>query len=245
MLLHDKMVQEGHTLFRWRSYLPFLLLAYMAPTLIQYDQFLGSPTADFAWTLFCFVVSAAGIMVRFAVVGYSHDGASGRNTKKQIARSLNTDGLYSLTRNPLYFGNFLMLLGIIIWVHDIWLLTIFLLAFYLHYERIILTEESFLIEKFGDEYREWANRVPAFWPRFAQPQSPALSFSLKRVLRKEPSSFLGLVVAFVLLEALSNLALHGDYYLAPFWTGLLIVGVTQFVILVAIKKSTNWLKTKR
>ena len=245
MLLHDKMVQEGHTLFRWRSYLPFLLLAYMAPTMIQYDYFLGSPTANLVWALFCFAVATAGFLVRCAVVGYSHDGASGRNTKEQVARALNTDGIYSLTRNPLYFGNFLMILGVILWVHDIWLLTIYLLAFYVYYERIIMTEESFLTEKFGDEYREWASRTPAFWPRLARPRTPALPFSLKRVLRKEPSSFLGLVVAFVLLDALSNLALYGSLHLAPLWAALLVIGVALFVILVAVKKSTKWLNTKR
>ncbi|MGB8874133.1 MAG: hypothetical protein WCC75_12145, partial [Desulfobaccales bacterium] len=39
-------------------------------------------------------------------------GTSGRNTQGQVAETLNTTGIYSLVRNPLYLGNFLIWLGL-------------------------------------------------------------------------------------------------------------------------------------
>ncbi|MGC9453013.1 MAG: methyltransferase family protein, partial [Oceanipulchritudo sp.] len=51
-------------------------------------------------------------------------GTSGRNTKQQVAYSLNTTGFYSVVRNPLYLGNFFMYLGIALFTHHWWLVLV-------------------------------------------------------------------------------------------------------------------------
>ncbi|NLL27934.1 MAG: DUF1295 domain-containing protein [Bacteroidales bacterium] len=43
-------------------------------------------------------------------------GISGKNTEKQIADFLNTKGMYSIVRHPLYLGDFLMWLGLFIYI---------------------------------------------------------------------------------------------------------------------------------
>ena len=51
----------------------------------------------------CFV----GFLVRFYTIATSAKDTSGRNTKQQVANSLNTKGIYSIIRHPLYFGNYM------------------------------------------------------------------------------------------------------------------------------------------
>ena len=47
-------------------------------------------------------------------------GTSGRNTAKQVADTLNTTGLYSLTRNPLYLGNAVIYMAIACFLQNVW-----------------------------------------------------------------------------------------------------------------------------
>lgn len=52
-------------------------------------------------------VGLFGFLIRIYTIGFTPKNTLGRNTKEeQIAGELNTKGLYSLTRNPLYVGNF-------------------------------------------------------------------------------------------------------------------------------------------
>ncbi|MBF0254846.1 MAG: hypothetical protein HQL11_06975 [Candidatus Omnitrophica bacterium] len=62
---------------------------------------------DTAWEIFCIAVSFAGLFLRAAVVGVVPKDTSGRNTGGQLARSLNTTGMYSVSRNPIYLADFL------------------------------------------------------------------------------------------------------------------------------------------
>ena len=90
---------------------------------------------------------------------------SGRNTVQgQIADELNTKGLYSIVRNPLYVGNYFLWLGIAMLTCNPWFIAIFTLIFWIYYERIVFAEEEFLRKKFGDAYLEWTVRTPIFIP---------------------------------------------------------------------------------
>ena len=81
------------------------------------------------------------------------------------AQRLATWGPYALMRNPLYFGNGLIGLG---WglMAGPWAAIVFLIGFAVLYGFIIIPyEESFLSEKFGDEYEDYKNNVGTFFPR--------------------------------------------------------------------------------
>ena len=71
-----------------------------------------------------------------------------------------------------------------------WLPVIYVLAFWLYYERIMFAEESFLRQKFGETYQQWAATTPAFLPRFSQWRKPSLPFSWLNVLRREYSGLM-------------------------------------------------------
>ena len=80
------------------------------------------------------------------------------------AQKLATTGAYSLMRNPLYFGNFLIGLGWSI-IAGVIPVIIFVVSFYILYCVVIIPhEEKFLLSKFGLEYSNYCKNVKRFWP---------------------------------------------------------------------------------
>lgn len=68
-------------------------------------------------------------------------------------------GIYSITRNPMYLGLALMLLGFCVYLgNPLSLIVIIAFIIYItHYQ--ILPEERVLIRKFGKSYQEYLNKV--------------------------------------------------------------------------------------
>ena len=120
------------------------------------------------WQVFCLGISFSGLVLRVIIVGRAPLGTSGRNTREQVANSLTTTGLYSVVRHPLYLGNYLILTGIILLPHTWWLVVLTSCLFALYYERIMLAEEAFLRQQFGETFETWAATTPAFIPQTAR-----------------------------------------------------------------------------
>lgn len=87
-----------------------------------------------------------------------------------------------------------MMLSPVLLVGNFLFVIVFMLAFWLYYERIIFAEESFLHSKFGLDYLQWAHSTPCFLPSFARYVSPKLPFSWKTMLRKEFNSIFALAI---------------------------------------------------
>lgn len=194
----------GTFFFRWRGYLflflsPIILLSFMG-----FSYRIGSPTFEFLWEVGCFLISLLGLSVRVLTVGVVPRGTSGRGTKNPRADVLNTAGMYSIVRHPLYLGNYLIVLGISLFPRS-WALPIIVsLAFILHYERVIFGEERYLESKFGDKFRVWAARVPIIIPRFRNYQPSGLSFSWKAALKREFYGLFGITAAFLGLDTFGD-----------------------------------------
>ena len=89
-------------------------------------------------------VGLFGFLIRIYTIGFTPKNTLGRNTKEdQIAGELNTKGLYSLTRNPLYVVIFIGM-GAVLFTGVFWFFILFIFIFWLYYERIIFAEEFFL-----------------------------------------------------------------------------------------------------
>jgi protein-S-isoprenylcysteine O-methyltransferase Ste14 len=194
-MLRQELERQGDWLFRWRSYLPLPVIALLLPALWHFRYPEGSYSLHLLWTSFCLLVALSGLAVRAMAVGHAPRGTSGRNTRLQKADSLNTTGLYSVVRHPLYVGNALMWLGVALFPRSLWMLGVTMLAYWLLYERIMLAEETFLSRKFGAAYDEWAARTPAFIPRLSGWREPALPFCWRTVLRREYSGLLGVIAS--------------------------------------------------
>lgn len=193
MALREEFERTGNWLFRWRSYLPVLFFG-IALLSLRHAKPLEDNIVQCLWEIFCLSVSHAGLAIRILTVGFSQNRTSGRNTSGQVAQSLNTTGLYSMTRHPLYLGNFLVWFGVSLFPMVWWLPVLSILIFCIYYERIMFAEEEYLRKKFGETYTEWAEKTPAFIPSFKNYVKHSLPFSSKKVLRKEYDGFFAIAV---------------------------------------------------
>ena len=245
MALIEEFEKAGHWLFRWRSYLPLLLLSVFLLAMKNFEYMGHDHRLDQLWELVCLAVSFFGLSLRAITIGYAPSGTSGRRTKRQKAEILNKTGMYSIVRNPLYLGNFFIWLGISMFFHLWWVSLICILIFWLYYERIIFAEEAFLRKKFGIEFEEWARHTPAFWPRVKTYTKPDVPFSFKKVLGKEYTGFFGIIATMTCLEIVGDVIVEGKLMLDFMWMVLFSIGLSVYVIVRVFKKKTQILSVKK
>lgn len=239
MALKEELERHGDWLFKWRSYLPLLILPVVVVALkdFEYLERVFGDTIDDLWQGFCIIVSLSGLVIRCITVGYVPKETSGRNTKRQKAESLNTTGMYSIVRHPLYLGNFFIMLGAASFVEVWWLTLIFVLSFWLYYERIIIAEEEFLRRKFENVYVDWSGKTPAFLPRFRNWQKPELPFSFKAVAAREYTTLFVIIASFSFMDITGDIFVEGKLDLA--WAAVFIAGVILYSTLRILKKKTK------
>ena len=107
MSLRTELENTGSWLFRHRSYLPLLITPFFLVGMVSFTYLSQNHTLNEAWQIFCMLVSFLGLAVRIITVGRGPIGTSGRNTREQVANTLNTTGICSAVRHPLYLGNIL------------------------------------------------------------------------------------------------------------------------------------------
>ena len=70
-----------------------------------------------------------------------------------------TEGLFRISRNPVYLGTFLIFIGIGIACAS-WLFLLLIAVFMVLYDILIAPEERWCLEKYGTAYQEYVNRTP-------------------------------------------------------------------------------------
>ncbi len=251
MILNDVLAKQGNFLFRWRSFIPLLLLFPGAMAFADSAMFENKygDLAEECWVVIGLAIAISGLAIRWITVGFVPGRTSGRNTKVQRADILNTDGMYSIVRNPLYLGNFFTILGLLVSLKVWWFVLIGCLAYWLYIERIIAAEEKFLTEKFGAVYSDWASETPVFIPRLGLWRQPELPFCIKTVLKREYNGIMAVATAFFITEFLVDVVFEGEQVVQwaredwPWIAGFMLAAVI-FVILRTIKKTTSFLKVE-
>ncbi|MDA3814690.1 MAG: isoprenylcysteine carboxylmethyltransferase family protein [Candidatus Cloacimonetes bacterium] len=239
MILKELFNEQGSWLFKHRSYLPTLLIPLVVIGIFTSQFKLSNSLYANLYNWFCVVISTLGFYIRIITIGQVPRKTSGRNTKKQIAETLNTTGIYSIFRHPLYVGNFLMWLGIFFYTRSIWTVIVFILIFWLYYERIMYTEEAFLSNKFGDVYDKWAKHTPAVIPKFSLHCKSTFSFSMKNVFKREYSGFLGLVISFVLVANLNICFAVKKITYSRESLIILLISIVIYAVIRSLKKFTK------
>jgi len=237
LALHEEFVRTGGTLFRWRSYLPLVFLPVFVVALGDAATAGRSEAWNDGWEMLCLAVSISGLAFRGWAIGRTPHRTSGRNTREQVADSLNTTGPYSLVRHPLYVGNFLIWLGIAMFPQSWGVLAASVLAYVLYYERIMFAEEAFLSDRFGDEFAAWSATTPAVIPRFGGWRPALLPFSWRVVLRREYSGFFAIACVFTFLTMVREYHSEGRLHLDAGWAAFLAFSVVVYVALRRAKQS--------
>ncbi|HWR74587.1 MAG TPA: isoprenylcysteine carboxylmethyltransferase family protein [Bacteroidales bacterium] len=239
MSLVHELEKSGNWLFRRRGWLPVIILVLGAGYLFIANR--SVIYFNLTWELICVFVSVAGELIRSYTVGYVPRNTSGRNVLDQMADELNTSGIYSIVRHPLYVGNFLMWLGPVLFLRSVWCVIIFVLAYWIYYERIIFAEEQYLRRKFGEEYDTWAFRVRSVIPRFRNFIRPDLAFSFRNVLKREYNSIANLFIVFAILDVIRNIAVTGKVYMEPLYITLLVAALIFWAVVRYLVKRTKFL----
>ena len=191
------------------------------------------------------IVSLLGEAIRIITVGHAPRNTSGRNTTEgQVADVINTSGIYSIIRHPLYVGNLLMWLGPVLFIRSGWFTLLFLLSYWIYYERIMFAEEQFLRKKFGEAYDKWSASVPAVLPKSFKYIKPVLPFSVKTVLHREYNSFFNVFLIFLALDIFRNFTLTGSFYVTPLWLWMFCCAFLFWLVIRFIWKKTNLLKVE-
>ena len=138
-------------------------------------------------------LAAAGIAVRAWASGHLRKMAE-----------LTTSGPYAYTRNPLYFGTFLMVAGAAVAAGRWWLVLLVAGLFLAVYGPVMLAEVDTMRALFPDAYDRWAGEVPLFVPRVLPARSADRKnrFDARLYLRyREYRAALGLAAVLAVLVA--------------------------------------------
>lgn len=98
-----------------------------------------------------------GFLFRISARGYKAEMSANGST-------LVRGGLYCLMRNPMYFGIVLIGLGVVLVLFQWWAFLLFIILFLALYLPQINREEDDLTRRFGEEYKDYFNKTPKYFP---------------------------------------------------------------------------------
>jgi protein-S-isoprenylcysteine O-methyltransferase Ste14 len=257
MALIQSFQKSGNFLFKYRGQIPLLLFIIGVPYLLLNNTCLYSLLAQqdncsrifiTIITIVAVIISLIGFLIRIYTIGTTPHGTSGRNRDKQVAEQLNSTGIYSVVRHPLYLGNYLMWAGLLIFTMDISLFLLISLIYWIYYERIMLVEEQFIESRFGAQFQLWANRTNAIFPSFKHYEKTTIPFSVKPALRREYSGLFAMSFTYAVVDYFTYCRI---WWLlparAPFqWIrpSLYVLAASLFIMLIlrTLKHHTSLLK---
>jgi protein-S-isoprenylcysteine O-methyltransferase Ste14 len=141
------------------------------------------------------IIGAIGLSIRARAAGYLR--------KQQV---LTVTGPYAYTRNPLYLGSFILVVGVAVAAHSGPSALILFGYFALFYSLVMRREERELYQHHGESFQEYARTVPLFFPRLTPAKlsaETAAAFSLEQYNKnreyRAAIGFLLLLLLFVVI----------------------------------------------
>lgn len=150
--------------YRWRMHLTLAVLlvawigAGLSPPFVQNGSLPAILSDYVGWLMFF-----GGLSLRFWATRF----IGGRKSREVISY-----GPYSLTRNPLYVGTFLMILSLSFFLKSptFTVATAIVIAYYC--VAVVPLEERFLRQAFGVDYSNYCDSVPRWLPRVGTIYAP-------------------------------------------------------------------------
>ncbi|HKZ67144.1 MAG TPA: isoprenylcysteine carboxylmethyltransferase family protein [Chitinophagaceae bacterium] len=177
------MVQLGNFLFRNRN---GLFPVFYAILLVPSWQLFANPVIAM---IIGFSITIAGQLIRIVTIGLVYIIRGGRD-RRVYAETLVTGGIFSHCRNPLYAGNILILTGLGIASNSLLFITVFTPLFLFFYQAIVIAEENYLRNKFGEKYDKYCRKVNRWLPDLSGIGTTisSMEFKWKRVIVREYNS---------------------------------------------------------
>ena len=241
MTIKKSLEVSGNFLFKNRGHIPLIVFLLIVPVsfFTPYKIYSSYNGLDATILLSALSLISFGHLIRARTVGKRTIQTSGRNRSHQVAQVLNKTGWYSLVRHPLYFGNYLIWLGLAIFLSNFWFVIILSLLFWIYYERIMFAEEVFLEEKFGEEFTDWATKTPSFFPSFKNYLPNHCSFSWRIVAKNEYPGIISSATSFLLILILKRSVLLGSFSFCSTDKIFLLVIVVYGISSKILKKYTS------
>jgi len=139
-----------------------ILLLIIAPQIISFYYFpLPNSSFDSILTFSGILLFSMGFIIdiwaRFTMGKYW--GPPGQHDDSRQSKLI-TNGPFAYSRNPIYLGSFLLLIGFSLSLRSAFFFLPIIQMIY--FNRKIKIEEKLLLKKFGKEYGEYKKRVPRF-----------------------------------------------------------------------------------
>ena len=156
-LFSSSLIGYGNFLFKYRNMVfPAVLLLLLAG--FKPGHTAGNGSYDIYLVAAGILIIISGQAIRAMVIGLAYIKRGGLN-KKVHADDLVSTGIFAHCRNPLYLGNLLIVLGLLVVHNNFWVYAIGLGFFLVSYSAIVIAEETYLQNKFGDEYTAYCNKT--------------------------------------------------------------------------------------
>ena len=124
---------------------------------ILFGYVLNVGTLEGIWVI---VFRLIGVMLIFIGISVWFIGAVKSDMDDSITENrLQTKGIYSIVRNPMYSGWWMAFSGIILMWHNAWMLVLPLINWLIMTVVLINTEEKWLTDLYGDEYIAYKKNV--------------------------------------------------------------------------------------
>ena len=140
---------------------PVIYLAAIAVSIVLWIIYplpwFGSPLSDILFAVGCIAVIAVVAIEVSAMRTLAKANTTVRPDKGSA--HLVTTGPFSFTRNPIYLGNTLLMLGIAMISGILWFVILAVVAAFITQKLAIEREEKHLAARFGKKYFDYAKRV--------------------------------------------------------------------------------------
>lgn len=238
----DLMVAYGNFIFRHRDKIfPVALIAlFLAfPTRL----FLGGSAIDLWGDILALALGLAGEALRVATVGLDYIKRGGLN-KKVYASRLVTGGLFAHCRNPLYVGNVVLALALLLMLDNIVAFLFGAAVVVGTYIAIVAAEERYLRGQFGADYDAYCAAVNRWLPQLQGLGETfrGARFNWQRVLLKEFSSFYGWVAAAFAIELAGAWLDRELGELDVMIYAVLFMVATMAFLAIRLARRTGWLQ---
>lgn len=238
------MIRIGNFFFKYRNFLfIFLYLLLFVPSPPLFSEYYLGKDYFLLPVILGLLITVSGQALRGATIGLAYIMRGGKDGKVH-AEDLVTGGMFQHTRNPLYVGNILMLLGVGILSNSIIYVLVVMPFFLIIYHAIVLAEENFLRNKFGVTFEDYTKKVNRWLPDFRNVSTTfkGMKFNAERWMIKEyGTQYVWLTgIALIILFKYPQLTHHDKHFRNVLLAILLPMILAGYLFVRFMKKSQRW-----